>query len=81
MKELLKIARRYGLPYGSLGVMTWHFDNLRRDGLSMEQIYRAMENLHPVLASNLAFDEEGRISVKDESLRWIRRSGWTAQKG
>lgn len=71
--------RVYGLQGGSLNAVLQHVRALERDGLSKDQIARAVANIHPVLFGNLRLLQDGTLSIVDKRLLWVRRGEWTTE--
>lgn len=72
--------RESGVTYGTLSAISVNIAQLCRNGLSDDQVMKAVENLHPRVMSNLRFKEFSRgdflLEVVDKNLVWIRRNGW-----
>ena len=74
--EKRKLRDRFGLTYGSLSALEINARQLGRDGLSRDQLVKALQNLHPKLMENLAITVTDVLVAIDPSMRWERNNGW-----
>ena len=74
--DLREIQDKTGVPYMSLYAIRIQIRQFKAAGFPIKQIVRNMEILHPQLMPNLKIQLPEKISLRDESLVWVRRQGW-----